>query len=41
MYPYLMDSDHVSLIHRAGPEGVRIKVRYRRTALMVEDWNSE
>ncbi len=27
MYPYLMDSDHVSLIHRAGPEGARIIAR--------------
>jgi tRNA(fMet)-specific endonuclease VapC len=27
MYPYLMDSDHVSLIDRGGPEGVRIITR--------------
>jgi tRNA(fMet)-specific endonuclease VapC len=27
MYPYLMDSDHISLIDRAGPEGARIIVR--------------
>lgn len=27
MYPYLMDSDHVSLIDRAGPEGARILAR--------------
>ena len=27
MYPYLMDSDHVSLIDRAGPEGARIIAR--------------
>ena len=27
MYPYLMDSDHVSLIDRAGPEGTRIIAR--------------
>ena len=24
MYPYLMDSDHVSLIDRAGPEGAYV-----------------
>lgn len=27
MYPYLMDSDHVSLIDRAGLEGARILAR--------------
>ncbi len=27
MYPYLMDSDHVSLIDRGGPEGARILTR--------------
>ncbi len=27
MYPYLMDSDHISLIDRAGPEGRRIIAR--------------
>ena len=27
MYPYLMDSDHVSLIDRAGMEGARIIAR--------------
>jgi tRNA(fMet)-specific endonuclease VapC len=27
MYPYLMDSDHISLIDRAGPEGARIIAR--------------
>ncbi len=27
MYPYLMDTDHVSLIDRAGPESARILAR--------------
>ena len=27
MYPYLMDTDHISLIARAGPEGARILAR--------------
>lgn len=27
MYPYLLDSDHISLIARAGPEGTRILAR--------------
>lgn len=27
MYPYLMDTDHISLIARAGPEGTRILAR--------------
>ncbi len=27
MYPYLMDSDHISMIDRAGPEGTRILAR--------------
>ena len=27
MYPYLMDTDHISLVARAGPEGARILAR--------------